>query len=200
MTDYEEYLFEQDHGRVIIAFAGGPMNVFQWHRTLTRLGRSHVLFRDARQVYYQLGIRGIGDVLETCTYLRTLRDRYELTTIGVSSGAFGALLYAQLVPAHKCIVFSAITTRVEHPEGIDPQWHHSIYDPAMPPSTELLDDYKLGPKSRVTAYVSDGPGTHIDYPMIARLHPQQIVIVPGFSHGDLARGMRDKGLLDEVFK
>lgn len=197
IRDYEEHLTDSD--RVVIAFAGGNQNRYQWGPTLKRLGVSHVLFQCSRQVYYQDGIVGIGDRDATCEYIRFLRSTRHVTTVGVSSGAYGALLYAQLAPVDRCVVFSPLTGRSL--EDFEPQWHQQIWDPSMPNMLDLKHVFNGKPNHEATAYISDHyPTCALDGIMAKRVGITDIHMVPGYQHGDLARGMRDRGMLDEIFR
>ena len=62
---------------------------------------------------------------------------------------------------------------------------------------ELLPYFENGPYPTVKAFISDGPDTRLDRQMIERIGVKPTVI-PGYSHGELARGMRDRGLLKEL--
>ena len=81
MSDFEEHLIP-GAARTVVAFAGGPQNVYQFGRTLSRLGLSHVLLRDTSQRYYQDGVLGIGSMTHVAAYLRALPA---VMAIGVSS-------------------------------------------------------------------------------------------------------------------
>jgi hypothetical protein len=194
LVDYEEHLKPSD--RLVIAFAGGPQNVYQFGKTLEQLDCSYVLMRDSTQRYHHYGVQGIGDQGEVGDYIANFWDHYDkyVITIGVSSGAYAALLYGQLGHADEVIAISALTSR--QPNGFDPVDHPFIVDPANP-DVELLPYFKDGPIPVVKAFISDGPDTRLDRQMIERIGVKPTV-VPGFSHGDLARGMRDSGALREL--
>ncbi len=194
MIDFEEHLGASK--RLVIAFAGGPQNAYQWGGTLKRLGLSYVLIRDSTQHYNHHGIQGIGGRYDVIDYIRDLFGRSDtLTTIGVSSGAYPALLYGQLAQVDEVIAISALTSR--QADGFNPADHHLIVDLANP-DVELLHHFPNGPIPRVKAFISDGDGTRLDRQMIERIGVKDITVVPGYSHADLARGMRDKGLIQEL--
>ena len=194
MVDFEEHL--KSSGRLIIAFAGGPQNRYQWGKTLESRGVSYVLIRDSTQHYNHYGVLGIGTQQDVIDYIRcfVMLDKGKVSTIGVSSGAYPALLYGQRARVNEIVVFSALTSR--QADGFDPADHHLIVDLANP-DVELLPFFKQGPIPRVQAFISDGPDTRLDRQMIERIGITPVV-VPGFAHGELARGMRDLGMLKEL--
>lgn len=199
MNDFEVHM-KGNGGRLIIAFAGGPQNVYQFHNTLRNTGLSYILMRDSTQRYHHYGVKGIGDQKAVVEFIRgvlfTRRGRLgPVITVGISSGAYAALLYGQLTPVDEVIVISALTGR-QKSEWPEEDWPF-IVDPANP-DVELLPLFKNGPTPRVRAFISDGEGTRLDRKMIERLGIKNITLVPGYSHSDLARGMRDSGLLKEL--
>ena len=194
VVDFEEHI-KPYRQLLVIAFAGGPQNVFQFRNVLEDAPCSYILMRDSTQHYNHYGVAGIGDRSAVIEYIRGFKQQnYEIKTIGVSSGAYPALLYGQLVPVSEIIVFSALTSR--QADGFDPADHHLIVDPANP-DVELLPFFKQGPIPRVQAFISDGPDTRLDRQMIERIGITPVV-VPGFAHGELARGMRDLVMLKEL--
>lgn len=193
MVDFEEHL--NDTGRLVIAFAGGPQNRYQWGKTLESLGVSYILIRDSTQHYNHYGVQGIGNQAAVASYIFQFVINRKVTTIGVSSGAYPALLYGQLAAVHEVIAISALTSRQAN--GFDPADHHLIVDPANP-EVELLPYFKSGPIPLVRAFISDGDGTRLDRQMIERIGVKNVTVVPGYSHADLARDMRDLGMLKEL--
>jgi hypothetical protein len=199
MVDYECYM--KGTKRLVIAFAGGHQKTFQFRNTLRDLGLSYILMRDSTQRYHHHGVAGIGDQKVVVDFIRKLKDGegfgpgHYIITIGVSSGAYAALLYGQLVPTDEVIVISALTGR-QKSEWSPEDWP-SIVDPANP-DVELLPLFKKGPIPKVKAFISDGESTRLDRQMVKRLGVKDITVVPGFSHSDLAKGMRDSGLLAEL--
>jgi hypothetical protein len=192
MVDYEEHLKSSD--RLIIAFAGGPQNVYQFKGVLSRLNCSFILMRDSTQHYHHYGVKGIGGREEVAQYIRGYVESMHVTTIGVSSGAYAALLYGQLARVNEVIAISALTSR--QADGFDPADYPFIVDPANP-DVELLPFFKQGSLPRIRAFISDGPDTRLDRQMIERIGVKPTVL-PGFSHAELARGMRDQGVLKEL--
>jgi pimeloyl-ACP methyl ester carboxylesterase len=201
MVDYEVHI--KGTYKLVIAFAGGPQNVFQFRNTLRDSGLSYILMRDSTQRYHHYGVAGLGNQQDVVADIRYLRSRqtpfsaYQyIVTIGVSSGAYAALLYGQLAPVDEVVVISALTGRTKA-EWPPEDWPH-IVDPANP-DVELLPLFKDGPIPKVRAFISDGDGTRLDRRMIERLGVKDVTVIPGFSHADLAKGMRDKGMLKELF-
>jgi hypothetical protein len=201
MRDYETYLIHDytKSKRIIFSFAGGPQNQFQFRTILSKTGHSFVLFRDMTQQYYLNGIVGLGNQEAVLNYIRDfIRHDYHVMTIGVSSGAYAALFYGQLVPVDEVIVFSALTGR-DGCDDFDQSVQHRIVDPntRVP---DLRPYFKNGPIPKVKSFISDGHGCDLDRQMVERLGVTDINLVPGFIHGELARGMRNKGMMQEIFK
>lgn len=195
--DFEEQLTQAVFGSwVIIAFAGGPQNRYQWRSVLEHMPCSYVLIRDTTQRYNHDGVLGIGDRSHVLNYFRGLRGRFRLVFTGVSSGAYPALMYGQLTPADRVVVFSALTGR--QVDDFPPEDHQFIFDPKHP-DVDLRQFFPNGPRVPVTSFISDGEGTRLDRKMSERIGIEDIQLVPGYSHGDLARGMRDAGMLQGVF-
>lgn len=184
--------------KLVIAFAGGNQNIFQFGPTLRKLGVSHVLMRDSTQMYHMNGVHGIGTRWQVVSYIRRLihDEGFSVTTIGVSSGAYAALLYGQLTPVWRTIVISPLTGR--DLDDFHPQWHKQIYDPSMPQLDDLRKYFPNGPFPRTYAYVSNGSATELDRQMATRIGIKDIVLIPGYAHGKLAQGMRDKGMFKEI--
>lgn len=197
--DYEEHLYDRDPGRVVIAFAGGPQNVYQWSRTLRSLRRSHVLVRDMTQCYHANGVRGIGDRRAVLEWIQRWTFVCQVTTVGVSSGAYAALLYGQLAPVQEVVAISPLTGR--EVDDFAPEWHSQIIDPAQPHMDDLRKYFKEGPRMNVRAFISDGyPTCTLDRQMCTRINipESSIHLIPGYEHGELARGMRDRGMLRDL--
>lgn len=198
--DYEEHLYARDPDRIVIAFAGGPQNVYQWHRSLKALGWSHVLMRDSTQHYHSNGVAGIGDRAAVIDYIRSLQLYAAVTTVGVSSGAYAALLYGQLAPVSRVVAISPLTGR--EVDDFAPEWHSQIIDPAQPHMDDLRKYFPEGPRPHIRAFISDShPTCTLDRQMCTRINikDQDITLIPGFEHGELARGMRDMGMFKELF-
>lgn len=196
MIDFEEHFF--DSNRVIISFAGGPQNQFQFRSILGKTKFSFVLLRDTTQTYFLSGILGIGDQVDVLHYIKKfIKNQFHVTTIGVSSGAYAALLYGQLAPVNEIIVFSALTGR-DGCDDFEEKWQSQIIDPNTR-CPDLRPFFRDGPIPRVRAFISDGYGCEIDRQMVERIGIKEITLVPGFSHGELARGMRDKGMMKDLF-
>lgn len=193
--DYEEHL-NSDMRQIVVAFAGGPQNVYQFGKLLARIGVSHVLVRDSTQRYYQDGVAGLGDKHSVFDYFAHLRQHARVTMIGVSSGSYAALFYGQMTPADDVIVISPLSGR--EVDDFDPKWHSQIIDPAQPSMPDLRQFFRNGPTPRVRAYISDGEACELDRQMAERIGITEINLVPGYAHKDLARGMRDTGVLTNL--
>lgn len=200
MNDYEEHFDYKDKRKIVIAFAGGPQNRYQFGPTLDRLRMPHVLMRDTTQEYHSLGVKGIGNRAKVVEYIRDLRDAgHYIVTIGVSSGAYAALLYGQLTPADEVIAISPLTGR--ETDDFDPQWHPFIHDPAMVHLDDLRKYFTNGPIPTVKAFISNyTPTSIIDRQMCTRIGIKDITVIPGFDHGEVGKGMRDRGMFWNLLK
>jgi hypothetical protein len=58
----------------------------------------------------------------------------------------------------------------------------------------------LNRRPAVSAFVSDGQDYGLDWYMAHRIGVTDILVVPGFDHGTLARGMRDNGMLEGLLR
>lgn len=193
--DFEEHFHPDDPDHVFVAFAAGSQLQFQWGRTLSRLRRSHVLVRCSRQNHYQTGIDGVGDLLASLRYVADLRPR-RITALGVSIGAYAALLYGQFARIDDVLIFSPLTGR--DTDDFPSEFHDQIRAAQEDPLIDLRRFFRDGPLPRVRAFVSDGESTELDRHMCERINVTDVTLVPGYKHRDLARGMRDTGLLDEL--
>ena len=203
MSGYEEHL--SDTRTCVVAFASGDGSTiipdvpnFEFGAALGTLCCSYVLMRCSNtDVWYEAGIDGIGDAGDVIRYVRDLSYAYRVITTGVSWGAYGALLYGQLAPAHEIVAFSPITatgSKIE-PE-LDQHWHHRI---AAASPIDLKPHFTTGPIPKTPVFVSDGDGTELDYMMARRLGISDITLIPGHSHGTLARHMRETGWFERLF-
>lgn len=209
MADFEEHLPKTT---LVIAFAGGPQNRFQFGRVLKDLNVPHVLVQDSTQRHYVDGIQGLSTSTGFANYLARLRvkrgfDKVILT--GVSSGAYAALLYGVLSrwDVNEIIAISPITGRSESTAAdFDPKYRNQIIDPKQPDLD--LKPFFHGWRNtveghrfpRIRAFISDGQGCELDRGMAERIGITDITVVPGYSHGELGRGMRDLGMFKELFK
>lgn len=199
--DFEEHL-KSHVGKLVIAFAGGNQDRYQFGPTLKKLGVSHVLMRDTTQCYHGKGVRGIGSRWAVVDYIRDLMYNRcyfsPVTTIGVSSGAYAALLYGQMTPVQQIIAISPLTGR--EVDDFDPRWHQQIIDPAQPDMDDLRKYFPNGPFPKTHVFISNGEATELDRQMATRLNikDKNITLIPGFAHGKLAAGMRDRGMFAEL--
>lgn len=198
MVDYETNLIKPV---CVVAFAADSQKQFQFGTILRKLGMSFVLFRDSETKWYQHGVMGLGGRPAVASYIRNLRQCYRVKTIGASSGAYAALLYGQLAVVDEIIVISPVTGK--EVEGLDPKWHSFILpgpegDPS--PIDDLRQFFPNGPCCPTTAYVTDAEDSEIDRWMAERIGIKNIVVLSGYTHSTLARGMRDSGLLHSVLR
>lgn len=204
MSDYEEHLnriFEVK--RVVFAFAGATQDRYQFGRFLNNMNIPHVLFRDRTQHYHGNGVHGLGDGSRQAVidYIAGFCNAGNYAyTLGLSSGAYAALLYGQLVPVNEIIAISPLTTRNEC-EDFPEADQKNIVDPSMATMDDLRKHYcPKGPIPKVRAYISDGPHTQLDRQMATRILIDDITLVSGCTHGELAARMRDNGMLAELLR
>jgi hypothetical protein len=107
-----------DSDVLLIAFSGllgrlGPVPLFEFFNVVSSFGVKKAFLRDLTQSWYHRGVVGIGpDVPAVADHLRNLisssgASRVVLT--GNSAGAFGALLFGQLLGADEVHAFSPQT-------------------------------------------------------------------------------------------
>lgn len=194
--DVEERFLESASSICIIAFASGNQREFNFGRVLANLRLPHVLIRDSATRWYQQGVAGLGNLATVVDYLCAIRRQFYLKTVGLSSGAYAALLYGQLAEADEIIAISPMTGT--ETDDLDPQWHYRVKpdpDEKDPPQIDDLRKFFVnGSRCKIKAFVSDGEGTELDAHMARRIGVNPILI-PGYSHAGLAKGMRDCGLL-----
>lgn len=205
MVDYEEHL---PSSTLVIAFAGGPQNQFQFGRVLNDLDIPHILVRDSTQRHYVNGIAGLATLKGFASYVASVRSNFDkVILVGVSSGAYAALLYGMSArwDVDEVIAISPITGRSESTAAdFDPKYRNQIIDPNQP-TLDLKPLYKTWQANsldcqelRIRAFISDGPGCELDRGMCERIGITDITLVPGYAHGDLGRGMRDLGMFKEL--
>ncbi len=194
--DFEEHLLPTT---LVVAFAGGPQNRYQFGNALRKLQVPHILLRDTSQRHYEEGILGVQSIY---SYIMKKRVGFErVVTVGVSSGAYAALRHGLLAYVNEIIAISPITGRSEKTAAdFPPEYRDQIIDPKQP-GLDLKYLYRnwKNIRPRVRAFISDGRGCELDRGMCERIGITDITVVPGYSHGDLARGMRDKGMFKELF-
>jgi pimeloyl-ACP methyl ester carboxylesterase len=203
MSGYQEYLAATR--TCIVAFASGDKETivpdlpnFEFGGSLRLLGCSHVLMRDATDSWYEDGIEGIGDRLAVAKYIDNLKNRYKrVVTTGVSLGAYGALLYGQLAPAHEIIAISPLTALGPRVVGeFEDKWKHRV---DCPLDLDLKPYFPGGPTPKTRVFISDGDGCELDRYMAERIGVTDITLIPGHTHGALGRHMRDIGMFKELF-
>jgi hypothetical protein len=207
MADFQEHL-QYSSKNLVIAFAtGGDSHrvgyLFEWGHTLTRYKLPHILLRDSTGRWYQDGVRGLGNLRDTLGYLQIVARSYEkCIALGLSAGAYGALLYGRLLPTDEVIAISPITGKgaTVMPE-FDSKFHERIEHPEDEyyPVQDLRKLYAQAEIPRVFTFISDGHGTELDRRMSERIGivPE---LIPGYSHPALARGMRDSGRLQALLE
>lgn len=184
--------------RVVFAFASVDQDEFEWGATLENLGIPHVLVRDRTHAWYSGGVRGWGSIGDAAQRIEEIAEPYEQAiALGLSSGAYGALLFGAKAHLDTVIAISPVTGKDKDAHAdIDPRYHDRVrHRPGDPLYQDLKPIYALDMRPFVHCFVSDGPGTEIDIQMARRVTPNLITLVPGYSHDQLGRGMRDTGLI-----
>lgn len=193
----------------VAAFASGgeafhhAVPAFEWQRTLDGLGVSYILLRDSRERWWQEGVAGIGNTAAVVEYLRDEMNRpaYESRfAIGLSSGAFAALMYGQLVPVDEVIAISPLTLLGPAAEAeFGPGWAARVRLPAHQAGLEvdLRPLFEPGTRPAVRAFVSDGDGAELDARMcgLIGLTPN---LIPGHTHAGLAKHMVEAGMIEKL--
>jgi hypothetical protein len=113
----------------LIAFGGirGGLGVppYEFFRVTEGLDVRRIFVRDLDQVWYQRGIRGLGDTPETAaTALRAEIGAEPIVTVGNSAGGFGAIWFGAMLGAKEAHAFApqtAIDRRHRLPWG-DLRW------------------------------------------------------------------------------
>jgi hypothetical protein len=206
MNDFERHLRlvepQIHHAEtVVVSFASGPVK-FEFGSFLRECGIPHVLFRDSSEKWYQEGILGIGDRTSTVLFVNELKRSYDrVVTLGLSAGAYGALMYGQLAKVDKVVAISPITAKGNYlfPE-FDCVWHERVALGPEHPVVEDLHPLFIVSSVLVEAFVSDGDGTELDRQMCERIGIGNIKFIPGYSHPGLAAFMRDSGMLEQVLR
>lgn len=202
--NYEENLLDTPVCVVAFASDGGRQVIpgvpdFEFRNSIGKLGHSYVLMRDTPDRWYTQGIEGIGDNEAVAEYIRALTRRYrKVITTGVSFGAYGALMYGAMAPAHEIVAISPLTTIGDAGKAeLEPKWHHRIDSQH---SLDLKPLFTTGNAPPTQIFVSDGDGAEIDLWMASRLGVWPVTIIPGHSHGGLARHMRDDGWFERLYR
>ena len=195
MTDFREHF--DGHLPLILAFASEPR--FEWESMLASWGIAHVLFRDSTDQWYSSGIPGLGDVSYVVQYLRALDRQWPCIALGLSRGAYAAMKFAKLAEIERVIAVSPVTGCGEYIEPeFSPEWRHRVEHIRSFPIDDLKPLYVDGWSPHVQAFISDGDGAELDRQMCERIGLTDITFVPGYTHSDLARGMRDNGMMVKV--
>lgn len=184
----------------VIAFSTHGAKEFEWRRSLNDLGVSYVLVRDTSERWYTEGVSGIGGQEEVATFLHNVTRNYKRRiALGLSSGAYGALLFGAKIPAHEIIAISPVTVlghSVAH--EFEPQWRRRLgLSPPLSRDLDLRPLYTNGSRRTVRAFVSDGDGAELDARM-CELIGVAPTLISGHSHAKLARHMVDAGMIRDL--
>ena len=196
--DYQEHFTNTD--TCVITFASGEGREFEFHKSLQKIGIAHVTLRDPTGCWYEKGVYGIGEQRAVKDYINKLKLRYsKIITTGVSLGSYGALLYGQIAPATEIIAISPLT--VLGPRGAKEfagPLAHRVATPHL--DLDLKPYFPTGPATKIRAFISDGDGAELDRQMTERLGITDITLIPGHTHGALARHMRDAGWFEKIYQ
>jgi hypothetical protein len=197
VTDVLEHLIGT--GPLIVAFASEDMKQFQWGRALSRLGVPHVLVRDSLRRWYQDGAFPHAGRDTLVSYIRGFRLRgHRVITLGASAGAYGALMYGKLAEVDRIIAVSPVTGI--YGEDFPERWRHRfVRSPGDPEVEDLRGLFAQGSWVETAAYATDGPDCELDGYMADRIGVPTVVI-PGYDHATLARGMRDNGTIERLLR
>ncbi len=203
MTDFEAHLEETREGPLVFAFASENDFRFEWGHYLDHINVPHVLFRDSYDQLYTDGVAGIGGIDRVVDYIRLKVISYTTSiALGLSKGGYAALRFGKLSGVTRIIAISPLTGTGKdlHPDFPVHLHHRVAHDdrfilPDLKPFFADLDSFN------VEAFISNGESCDMDYTMVSRLGIKNITLIPGYSHGgvnNLAKGMRDNGMLDKL--
>lgn len=201
MIDFEEHLEPTRKGPLVFAFASENDHRFEWGHYLDQVNVPHVMFRDGSDQWYAYGCAGIGDMDTMVKHLSLVAKiiNPNCIALGLSKGAYAALRFAKLAKIPRVIAICPVTGCGEYAKIDFPQhWWHRIEHTRPFPIEDLKPLYTHGFIPTVKAFISDGDGTELDRQMCERIGIADINFIPGFSHSNLARGMRDDGMLDKL--
>ena len=191
MADFDEHF--ADTPTCFVSFAsmgeGDPHGChFEWRKTLhEELRISTVLMRDPTYQWYQSGVSGIGDIPATVQYVRALKDRWRVITVGVSMGGFGALLFGILAGVPEIIALAPQTIL-----GSDPRWKDNWPNVKDMPEPDIAKH--LPCESHIRVFIGDDDKKGLDRGHYDRIADHaELSIVSGCDHSTLARVMRDNG-------
>ena len=200
MVDFEEHLEPTRKGPLVFAFASENDHRFEWGHYLDKIHVPHVMFKDGSDQWYAYGCAGIGDMDAIVKYLRKFVTFRDCMALGLSKGAYAALKFASLAKIPRVLALCPVTGCGDYVKcDFPPNWWHRIEHIRPFPIEDLKPLYTNGGfVPIVKAFISDGDGTELDRQMCERVGITDIILIPGFSHSNLARGMRDGGMLDKL--
>jgi hypothetical protein len=215
--NYEEHLSDTD--LCVVAFASDGGKKYDFHDTLEKRGCSYVLMRDTPDRWYTQGIDGLGDSNVVAAYIHGLSIRYrKVICAGVSFGAWGALMYGQMAAVHEIVAISPLTAIGKAAQDeLAPKWHHRVESEHSLDLKPFFVNTPISPIVRI--FISDGDGAELDMWMATRLGSCEVVtdpkpdalkvrarglfyvsLIPGHTHGGLAKHMRDTGWFERLFR
>lgn len=186
---------------LVIAFSSQPHR-FEWDGFLSRINVKYILASDETDNWYQDGISGIGSNWDVLDWLNRIQHRVVL--LGLSAGAYPALLYNYYSTPARVIAISPVTGSGKLSD-FGPEWIQRLNGrPNFRPVTDLKCLYETSSNmlritDRIMAVVSDGEGTELDTQMCMRIGVKPFVH-SGFSHVSLAKKLCISGQLEEWIK
>lgn len=192
--DFEENL--RPTSTIVFAFSSRP-GYYEFRNTLQRLGVSHVLLQDGGEGWYQDAAPAAAD------YFRETAAAYARSVaLGLSKGAYAALLFGHLTPVSEIIALSPVTgVGVDVHPDFDEKWFFRVHHaPNKDPIMDLKPLFACGIRARVQAFVGNGIGTELDIGMAERIGVRDIEVVEGADHASVARVLRDNGWLAQLIK
>jgi hypothetical protein len=183
---------------------------FEFVRQAESLGAHRVFVRDLDQCWYQQGLRGYSDdVASTATVLLELHEYLEPSRrvhVGVSSGAFAAILFGVLTGADEVVAFSPLDSLrlVDRLPRNDRRWERWI-KPARQHSKDRrhIDLVRLLKTSQHHTKITVHVGAQDRKDVIAarrlgRIESVEVVAHPG-DH-TFVRSLRDSGALASLLR
>ncbi|PWU24096.1 MAG: hypothetical protein C5B48_07485 [Candidatus Rokuibacteriota bacterium] len=207
--------FSSPSKTMLIAFAAmsplmpPPFHLFE---ATSGLPVKRIFVRDPQRVWYQHGVPGFGDSIDTvAASLQSILEEHDverLVTIGSSAGGYAALAFGSLLGAELVISFSPQTV-------LDRAWLHEIGDQRWPghfknlaalggPDPRWIDlsDALLRERAGRTTYEVHYPSPHEHDAQ----HAKHLDGVPGleliaYERGahNFIQGLRNRGELNEIF-
>lgn len=117
MTEPDVLERHADSDTLFVAFGGVGANLilniqpFEFLKTIERIGAAAVFVRDRKNLWYQAGVTGLGDTIDSLIdFTKSLKGRYRrIIGIGNSMGGYAAMLCGALAGFNDVIAISPQT-------------------------------------------------------------------------------------------